>query len=227
VRSPERVALYARVSTHNGQDPEVQLRDLREYAGRRGLEIVKEYTDVGISGSKDSRPMLNQLMADASQRRFDAVLVWKLDRFARSLRHLVNALAELEALGVAFISFRDNVDLSTPSGRLMFQIIGAMAEFERSLIQERVRAGLRNAKAKGKQLGRPRCDVDETMIEILRASGASWRSVAQQLGIGVGTVHRIAQRRSKSCPRPIPENGLDGSLCLSASQTPHLGSEHV
>ena len=110
---------------------------------------MKEYTDVGISGSKDSRPMLNQLMADAPQRRFDAVLVWKLDRFARSLRHLVNALAEFEARGVAFISFRDNVDLSTPSGRLMFQIIGAMAEFERSLIQERVRAGLRNAKAKG------------------------------------------------------------------------------
>ena len=142
VKSPERVALYARVSTHNGQDPEVQLRDLREYAGRRGLEIVKEYTDVGISGSKDSRPMLNELVADAHRRRFDAVLVWKFDRFARSLRHLVNALAELEALGVAFISFRDNVDLSTPSGRLMFQIIGAMAEFERSLIQERVKAGL-------------------------------------------------------------------------------------
>ena len=132
----KRVALYARVSTCNGQqDPELQLRELREYARLRGLTIVGEHVD-RISGSKDSRPALNRLMADASQRKFDAVLVWKLDRFGRSLRHLVNALAELEALGLTFISLRDNLDLSTPSGRLMFQIIGAMAEFERSLIQE-------------------------------------------------------------------------------------------
>ena len=147
-----RVAIYARVSTSNGsQDPQMQLRELREYAQRRELQIVEEYIDNGVSGSKDSRPALNQLMADAGQRRFDAVLVWKLDRFGRSLRHLVNALAELEARGVAFISLRDNLDLATPSGRLMFQIIGAMAEFERALIQERVRAGLRNAKSKGNQ----------------------------------------------------------------------------
>jgi len=137
-------------------------------------------------------------MADAGQRKFDAVLVWKLDRFGRSLRHLVNALAELEALGLTFISLRDNLDLSTPSGRLMFQIIGAMAEFERSLIQERVKAGLRNARAKGKKLGRPRADVDESKVEALRASGASWRAVAEKLGLEVGTVHRIAQRRSKN-----------------------------
>ena len=151
-----RVALYARVSTLNNQDPEMQLGELREYAGRRDLEIVEEYTDEGISGCKESRPALNRLMSDAYQRRFDAILVWKIDRFGRSLKHLVNSLAELAALGVAFISLRDNLDLSTPSGRLMFQIIGAMAEFERALIQERVRAGLRNARAKGKRLGRPR-----------------------------------------------------------------------
>ncbi len=137
-------------------------------------------------------------MIDAKQRRFDALLVWKQDRFGRSLRHLVNALAELEALGVAFVSLRDNLDLATPSGRLMFQIIGAMAEFERSLIQERVKAGLRNAKAKGKRLGRPRVVVDQVEVLELRKSGESWRAIAEKLGLGVGTVHRIAQRRSKN-----------------------------
>jgi DNA invertase Pin-like site-specific DNA recombinase len=198
MNSPKRVALYARVSTSNGQqDPEMQLRELREYADRREMTIVGEYID-RMTGSKDSRPSLNRLMADASRRKFDAVLVWKLDRFGRSLRHLVNALAELEAMGLTFISLRDNLDLSTPSGRLMFQIIGAMAEFERSLIQERVKAGLRNAKAKGRHLGRPRANVDESRVEALRASGASWRAVAEKLGVGVGTVHRIAQRRSKN-----------------------------
>ena len=193
-----RVAVYSRVSTHHGQDPELQLRELREYTASRGMTIVQEYTDVGYSGSKESRPALNQLMADARRRRFDAVLVWKLDRFGRSLRHLVNALAELEALGLSFISLRDNLDLSTPSGRLMFQIIGAMAEFERSLIQERVKAGLRNAKAKGQRLGRPRVVVDKAAINAMRASGASWRTISKKLGIGLGTVHRIAQPRSKN-----------------------------
>ena len=151
-----RVALYARVSTLNGQDPEMQLSELREYALRRGWTITSEYVDQGVSGSRESRPQLNQLMADAHRRSFDAVLVWKIDRFGRSLKHLVNALADLCAYGVAFVSLRDNFDLSTPSGRLMFQIVGAMAEFERALIQERVRAGLRNAQSKGRRLGRPR-----------------------------------------------------------------------
>jgi DNA invertase Pin-like site-specific DNA recombinase len=183
----KRVALYARVSTCNGQqDPELQLRELREYARLRGLTIVGEYVD-RISGSKDSRPALNQLMADASQRKFDAVLVWKLDRFGRSLRHLVNALAELEAFGLSFISLRDNLDLSTPSGRLMFQIIGAMAEFERSLTQERGKAGLRNARAKGKRLGRPPVFVSQSRLDTLRASGASWRAISKELGVGNGS----------------------------------------
>ena len=110
-----RVALYARVSTLNGQDPEMQLSELREYASRRGWSITTEYVDLGVSGSKESRPELNQLMADAHRREFDAVLVWKIDRFGRSLKHLVNALADLCAYGVAFVSFRDNLDLSTPS----------------------------------------------------------------------------------------------------------------
>jgi len=113
-------ALYARVSTLNGQqDPEMQLSELREYTARRGLSIHEEYVDHGVSGSKESRPALNRLMADAQRCKFDAVLVWKIDRFGRSLKHLVNSLADLSAYGIAFISLRDNLDLSTPSGRLM------------------------------------------------------------------------------------------------------------
>lgn len=189
-----RVALYARVSTHNGQDPEMQLAELREYAARRGWTISSEYVDEGISGTTESRPQLNRLMTDAHRRNFDAVLVWKIDRFGRSLKHLVNALADLSAYGVAFVSLRDNLDLSTPSGRLMFQIIGAMAEFERSLIQERVRAGLRNARTKGKRLGRPPVSVSLTEIDRLRSSGLGWRAVAKKMGLGVGTVVRASQK---------------------------------
>jgi DNA invertase Pin-like site-specific DNA recombinase len=194
-----RAAIYARVSTSNhGQDPDLQTREIREYCERRGWQIAGEYTDIGISGSKDSRPELNRLMADAKQRRFDAVCVWKLDRFGRSLRHLVNALADFESLGVSFISLKDNLDLSTPSGRLMFQIIGAMAEFERALIQERVRAGLRNARAKGKRLGRPRVVVDAAQVARLRAQGHSWPQIARELGLSVGTVYGTARSLSKN-----------------------------
>jgi DNA invertase Pin-like site-specific DNA recombinase len=185
------VALYARVSTlHGQQDPEMQLSELREYASRRDLSIHEEYVDQGVSGSKESRPALNLLMADAQRCRFDAVLVWKIDRFGRSLKHLVNSLADLSAYGIAFISLRDNLDLSTPSGRLMFQIIGAMAEFERALIQERVKAGLRNAKAKGKRIGRPRQEVDSSRVLALRAEGLSWRAISERLKLGLGTVYR-------------------------------------
>lgn len=193
-----RVALYARVSTLNNQDPEMQLGELREYAGRRGWQIVDEYVDQGVSGSKESRPALNRLMAEACRRRFDAVLVWKIDRFGRSLKHLVNSLAELAALGVAFVSLRDNLDLSTPSGRLMFQIIGAMAEFERALIQERVRAGIRNARSKGKRIGRPRVFVDVTRIATLRAQGRSWSQIVAEVGIGKGTAQRALARLPKN-----------------------------
>jgi DNA invertase Pin-like site-specific DNA recombinase len=151
----KRVVLYARVSTNNGtQDPTMQLNELRTFCEARGWQIVCEYVD-HVSGSRESRPQLNQLMSDAKSRKFDIIAVWKLDRYARSLRHLVCALAEYESLGIAFVSLKDNLDLTTASGRLMFQVIGAMAEFERSLIVERVRSGLKNAKAKGKTLGRP------------------------------------------------------------------------
>ncbi len=152
----KRVALYARVSTLNGhQDPEMQLRELREFAGARGWQIVAEFTDRGVSGSKDRRPQLDRLMDAARSRKIDVLIVWKLDRFARSLKHMVVALSEFESLGVPFVSLRDNLDLTTPSGRLMFHVVSAMAEFERALIQERVRAGLQHARAKGKRLGRP------------------------------------------------------------------------
>jgi DNA invertase Pin-like site-specific DNA recombinase len=166
----------------------MQLAELREYTSRRGWAVFSEYVDLGISGSKESRPELNRLMADAHRRNFDVVLCWKVDRFGRSLKHLVNALADLDAYGVAFVSVRDNLDLSTPSGRLMFQIIGAMAEFERSLIQERVRAGLRNAKLKGKTLGRPRRIVNGDEMTRLREQGASFREIAKAVGASPGTV---------------------------------------
>jgi DNA invertase Pin-like site-specific DNA recombinase len=190
---PLRVAIYARVSTLHDQDPEMQLIELREYIQRRGWTIFKGYVDRGFSGSKDSRPALNELMSDAHRRHFDIILVWKIDRFGRSLKHLVNALAETADLGVSFVSLRDNLDLTTPSGRLMFQIIGAMAEFERALIQERVvRAGLRNARQKGRRLGRPSKNVDRRRIVQLRESGATWRAISNELGVGVATLIRAA-----------------------------------
>jgi DNA invertase Pin-like site-specific DNA recombinase len=191
-----RIALYARVSTNGKlQDPEMQLRELREYAARRGWEIVAEFVDRGVSGTKEKRPQLDAMMRACQARDVDAVLVWKLDRFARSLKHLVNALAEFDALGIAFISLRDNLDLTTPAGRLMFQIIGAMAEFERSLIVERVRAGLHNPdkpgfSSKGNRLGRPRVGVPVAKIERLKREGVSLREIARQVGVSKTTILR-------------------------------------
>jgi DNA invertase Pin-like site-specific DNA recombinase len=199
----QRVAIYARVSTLQAQDPQMQLLELREYAVRRGWNIVNEYIDRS-SGAKESRPALNRMMNDARRRKFDIIAVWKIDRFGRSLKHLVNCLAELEALGVAFVSLRDNLDLGTPAGRLMFQIIGAMAAFERSLIQERVRAGLRNAKQKGKRLGRPPAVVDVATIAALRDSGASWRAISRQLGVGIGTLYKAVERSKNLAAESVP-----------------------
>jgi DNA invertase Pin-like site-specific DNA recombinase len=199
-----RVVLYSRVSTLNLQDPELQARELREYAQRRGWQIVREYVDRGVSGSKDSRPALNELLLAVHQRKCDIVLVWKLDRLGRSLRHLVNILAELEARGVAFVSLRDNLDLSTPSGRLMFNVIGAMAEFERALIQERVKAGIRNARAKGKRIGRPRIAADGCRVAALRKTGNSWSVVCKRTGLSKGTAQR-AYYAHKSAPC-LPKN---------------------
>ena len=197
-----RVALYARVSTLNGQNPETQLLELREYVARREWQAVGEYVDAGVSGSKDSRPSLNRLMAHAHQRRFDAILVWKLDRFGRSLKHLVTAIAELEALGVTFVSFKDNWDLSTPSGRLMFQIVGAMAEFERELIRERIRAGMRRRKLEGYSLGRAPLNVDHQALVRDRLSGMSLTQVSKKFGVSRASVVRFTRDAVK---REIPQ----------------------
>ena len=197
-----RVALYGRVSTTNGQDPEMQLRELREYADRRGWRIVGEYVDRGASGAKDSRPEVNRLMTDAYLRRFDIVAVWKFDRFARSVSHLLRALESFKALGIEFVSLSEQVDTSTPTGKMVFTFLGAVAELERSLIAERVKAGLRNARAKGKRLGRPRVAVDAGRIATLRAQGRSWREVCAETGLSKGTVQRALSRLPKNPTLP-------------------------
>jgi len=192
-----KAAIYARVSTSNhGQDVGMQTRELREYCERRGFEIAGEYLDEGISGAKDSRPELNRLIADAHRRKFDAVVCWKFDRFARSVSHLLRALETFNSLGIAFVSLSEQIDTTTPAGRMIFTVLGAVAELERSLIAERVRAGLRNARAKGKRLGRPRVAVDAAKIARLRASGASWPTIARELGLSVGTVYQSARSLS-------------------------------
>jgi DNA invertase Pin-like site-specific DNA recombinase len=193
-----RVAIYARVSTSNhGQDVTVQTRELQQFADVRGWRLVDSYLDVGISGSKDKRPELDRLMADAHRRKFDVVIVWKFDRFARSVSHLLRALETFNALGISFVSLSEQMDTTTPAGKMVFTVLGAVAELERSLIAERVRAGLRNARAKGKTLGRPRVVVDAAQIGRLRASGASWPSIARELGVSVGTVYQAARSLSK------------------------------
>ena len=197
-------AIYARVSTaNNGQDPRVQTRELEEYCQRRGWKLAGEYVDQGISGAREKRPQLDRLMADAHRRRFDAVVVWKFDRFARSVSHLLRALETFKALGIEFVSLSEQVDTSTPTGKMVFTVLGAVAELERSLIAERVRAGLRNARAKGKRLGRPRKLVDHSRIAALRRTGASWAEISAQLGIGRGTAYRALQSLPKSLPQKV------------------------
>jgi DNA invertase Pin-like site-specific DNA recombinase len=229
----KRIALYARVSTskcekcgkrlsddealdheYKGQDSEVQLHELREYVALRGWQITEIYTDT-VTGSKDSRPGLNRLMTDAARRRFDVVIVWRFDRFARSVSHLLRALEQFQALAIDFVSLCENVDTSTPTGKMIFTVLGAVAELERGLIVERVKAGIRNARAKGKKLGRPRADVRESQVEGLRASGASSRAIAKEMGVGIGTVHRIGQRRSKNVCGVLSELQPRGTLCPS------------
>src|ERR1700692_1644701 len=186
-----RVAIYARVSTaNNGQDPTMQTRELRDYAERRGWGVFAEYVDIGISGTKETRPELDRLMADAHRRRFDAVVVWKFDRFARSVSHLLRALETFRALGIEFVSLSEQVDTSTPMGKVVFTVLGAVAELERSLIVERVKAGLRNARAKGARLGRPRVVLDTARIGVLRAQGRSIRTIADELGCSRSLVHK-------------------------------------
>ncbi len=194
-----RVALYARVSTSNGhQSPEMQLVELREFCQRRGWEIAGEYVDMGISGSQEHRPQLDRLLADCRRRLVDGVVVYRYDRFARSLRQLVNALCEFDTLGIQFVSLHEGVDTSTPNGRLVFGIFASIAEFERELIRDRVRSGLAAVKAKGRRLGRPRVAVDARRIAGLRAQGRSWRQVTAETGISKGTAQRAVLRLPKN-----------------------------
>ena len=194
-RSSLRVAIYARVSTvDKGQNPEVQLKPLREYCTARGLEVFSEYVDVGQSGKKDHRPQLDRLMNDSRKRLINCIIVWKLDRFGRSLKHLVTALDELNSLDVSFISYQENIDLSTPSGRLMFHMIAAMAEFERELIRERVCAGVAHARAKGKKLGRKGLAPVEIKLVISvydQDTSRSVRTVARLAKTSPATAARI------------------------------------
>lgn len=189
-------AIYSRVSTvGHGQDPAMQTRELTDYCQRRGWEVFDCYVDSGVSGRKDVRPALNRLMGDAHARRFDVVVCWRFDRFSRSVSHLCRALETFNALGIQFVSLCEQVDTSTPTGKLVFTILGAVAEGERNLIAERVRAGLRNARAKGKRLGRPTKRVDIDRINALRAAGHSWRSIATTMKLAVGTVYAAARSR--------------------------------
>jgi DNA invertase Pin-like site-specific DNA recombinase len=194
-----KAAIYCRVSTTE-QNASMQVEELRAYCSRRQWEIAEEFIDAGVSGSKESRPALNRLLADAKRRKFDAVLVYRYDRFARSLRHLVNALAEFDALGIHFVSLHEGVDTSTPNGRLVFGIFASIAEFERELIRGRVRSGLAAAKARGTRLGRPVVSVDTVRITALRASGASWRDIGEQMGMCRETLRR-AFELGKQTPR--------------------------
>ena len=177
-----RVAVYARVST-NEQSTGPQLLDLRAYAEARGWKLYQEYIDEGISGTKDSRPALNQLMNDARKRRFDSVLVWRFDRFARSAKHLVLALEEFKNLGIDFVSYQENVDTSSPLGAAIFTIISAVAQLERDIIAERVKAGLRRARSRGKRLGRPEVQLDAQKARSMRSEGLSLRAIAKGLGV--------------------------------------------
>lgn len=177
-----KVAIYARVSTVDKQDLDTQLIPLEEYVQRRGWDIYKIYADK-ISGSKESRPSLDLLMQEAHKRKFDCVLVFRFDRFARSLKQLVLALDTFKSLNIDFISYQEAVDTSTSGGLLMFNLIASFAQFERSIIQERVRAGIANARAKGKILGRPKTKVDVSQIQHLRNQGFSIRKIAKTVGV--------------------------------------------
>ena len=173
----------------------MQTRELREYAEHRGWTVTREYVDIGISGTKENRPELDRLMSDAHRRRFDAVVVWKFDRFARSVSHLLRALETFKAQGVEFISFSEQLDTSTPAGKLVFTVLGAVAELERSLIVERVKAGMRNARAKGKQIGRPPLthlsgEHRRSIYETHKAGGTTLRQLAVMFSTSVASVQR-------------------------------------
>jgi len=189
-----KVAIYARVSTlDKGQDISMQTSQLRDYCKAREFVVYKEYIDNGISGSKIDRKAFQELLNNARHKKFDAVIVWKLDRFSRSLKDLINTLQELSELKIDFVSYKDNLDLTTSAGKLMLHIIGAFAEFERDIIRERVKAGLVNAQRKGKKLGKPAFPdyLKERIIEAKKENPSlSIRALAQEFSCSVGAVHK-------------------------------------
>ena len=193
-------ALYARMSTMD-QNCEVQLQDLRRYASQRFAQY-NEYIDVGVSGAQRHRPQLDALMKDARKRLFGVVLVWKFDRFARSLKHLIESLAEFSSLGIDFVSYTEGVDTTTPTGQLLFHIVGAVAQFEQDLIAERVRAGMAHARAMGKRIGRPRAKVDVEAVRNLRSQGKSLRNIATALGVPISRVRRALAAAPTVKPTP-------------------------
>src|SRR6478752_7198439 len=190
----KRAALYMRVSTVD-QHPETQMLDLRLMAAQRGLEIVEEYTD-RISGTKAKRPGLDELMRDARRGKFDVVMVWASDRIARSVKHYLDVLDELNHLGIEFVSFRENIDTGGPLGRAVVIIIGAIAELERNLIIERVRAGMRRARLEGRHIGRNPLELDDEAIRRERCQGHSLRQIARGHRISTATVQRVLRRHT-------------------------------
>ena len=188
----KRVAIYVRVSTKD-QSVDMQLNDLERYSRERGLNDFKIYEDSGVSGTKETRPALNELMNGAKKRKFDVVLVWRFDRFARSTKHLVTALYEFRNLGIDFISYQENIDTSSPLGEAIFTIISAMSKLERDIIAERVKGGLRKAKANGKRLGRPKNEVDTDKVIECRKQNKSIRQIAAELNLSKGAVQRALE----------------------------------
>ena len=193
-----KAALYARVSTTD-QDTEMQLSELRTYCERRGFDVYQEFVDTGISGSKERRPALDRLLNDARKRKFDVVLVWRFDRFARSTKQLILALEEFKSLGIDFVSYQENIDTTSPAGKVLFTMIGAFAEFEREIIRERVMAGIRKAKAQGKRLGRPSVDTEKALrVKQLRRRGISLAEIARTVGIAKGSVFNLLSAGQKT-----------------------------
>jgi DNA invertase Pin-like site-specific DNA recombinase len=202
---PKRAALYCRVSTGD-QHLEIQLYDLREFARQRGFEIVNEYTDT-ISGAKSKRPALDQLLADARRNRFEIVIVAAFDSLARNVRHFLEVLDEFNHLGITFISLRENIDTAGPLGRAMVVIVGAIAELERSLIVERVRAGMRRAKLEGRRIGRAPLDIDRSQVVADRVSGMSLTQVAKKHRVSRATVCRLVNESGGLPKAVIPQVG--------------------
>jgi DNA invertase Pin-like site-specific DNA recombinase len=204
----KRVALYARVSTTHGQSTDLQLDELRTMAKQRGWDVVREYVDVGVSGTKDKRPELDQLYDDMRRGRLDVVAVWRYDRFARSLKSLVLALDEMKARGIEFVSLRDQADTTTPLGRLLFALVAGLSQMEVEILRERTVAGLAAARRRGARIGRPKARVDEDRLLELKAKGMSLREMARELKVSSATVHRLLKA---AVSEPPPKEALEAA----------------